>query len=77
VSIASSQGGAGVAVRVSDGQSGVDDAAVSVSFGDGSGAHGRSRYSHRYSRPGVYRVTVRVRDNLGNAGVISELVSAR
>ncbi len=40
--------------------------AVSVSFGDGASAHGRTRFAHRYATPGVYRVIVHVRDKLGN-----------
>jgi hypothetical protein len=50
---------------------------VSVSFGDGAGAHGRARYVHRYARAGVYRVIVHVRDRIGNQGVVRELVSVR
>jgi len=66
-----------VTVRVSDAYSGVDAQAVKVSFGEGSSAHGHTKYRHRYTRAGIYRVVVHVRDNLGNSGVVSELVSIR
>jgi PKD domain len=71
------RGGTEVSVRVSDGQSGLQDAAIRVSFGDGSSAKGRARYRHRYARGGVYGLVVHVRDNLGNSGVVHELVSVR
>ncbi|HXA53250.1 MAG TPA: PKD domain-containing protein, partial [Solirubrobacteraceae bacterium] len=76
VRIAGARGGA-VSVRVSDRYAGVDARAVSVSFGDGHGAGGRTHFVHRYTRAGVYRVTVRVRDKLGNGGVVSRWVSVR
>ncbi len=77
VSIARVAGGAAVSVRVYDRFVGVDSGAVSVSFGDGSSAHGRIRAVHRYARSGVYRVVVRARDKLGNAGLVSRWVSVR
>ncbi len=67
--------GGGVVVRVLDRYSGVDARAVVVSFGDGGSAHGRTRFVHRYARPGVYRVTIQVRDKLGNSGTVREWVS--
>ena len=60
-----------------DAYSGVDAHAVSVSFGDGASAHGHTGFSHRYSHAGVYLVVVRVRDAIGNAGVVSRWVSVR
>jgi PKD domain len=66
-----------VSVRVSDAYSGVDAHAVSVSFGDGSRAGGRTSLRHRYARGGVYQVVVHVRDELGNTGVVRRLVSVR
>ena len=66
-----------ISVRVSDAYSGVDAGATTVSFGDGRSAHGHARLSHRYLRPGIYRVTVHVRDRLGNAGTVRRLVSVR
>lgn len=69
--------GALVSVRVSDRLSGVATHAVRVSFGDGHSAGGRTRLEHRYARAGVYRVVVRVRDKLGNGGVVRQLVSVR
>jgi len=77
VTISRAQGGTAVSVRVKDRYSGLDQHAVSVTFGDGQGAHGRARYVHRYSRPGVYRVTVHVRAKIGNAGVVRAWVSVR
>ncbi len=67
--------GTALSVRVRDRYSGVDAAAVRVDFGDGTSAHGRTRYLHRYARPGVYRIVVDVRDKLGVAGVVRRLVS--
>lgn len=77
VKIALAQGGTAVSVRVRDRYAGVDARAVSVSFGDGAQAHGEARLVHRYARPGVYRVVVRVRDKIGNAGVVRSWVSVR
>jgi PKD domain len=77
VAIKRTQGGYAVSVGIRDAYSGVDTRAVSVSFGDGHHAGGRKRLSHRYSRPGIYQVVVRVRDRLGNSGVVRRLVSVR
>jgi len=77
VNVTRTRGDTAVNVRVLDPYSGVDAGAVSVSFGDGISAHGRTRYSHRYARAGVYRVVVSVRDKLGNAGVVRQWVSVR
>ncbi len=66
-----------VTVGVSDPYSGVAVSAISVSFGDGHSARGRKRFAHVYARPGIYRVTVHVRDRVGNSGVVRELVSVR
>jgi hypothetical protein len=77
VTVKRSQGGAGVSVTVRDPDSGVDKSKVSVTFGDGSSAHGRGRFSHRYGSGGVYLVTVHVRDNIGNSGVVRQFVSVR
>ncbi|HUH80672.1 MAG TPA: PKD domain-containing protein [Solirubrobacteraceae bacterium] len=67
----------GVSVTVSDRYAGVAKPKVSVSFGDGSSARGRVRVHHRYARPGVYLVTVRARDRIGNAGTVRRWVSVR
>jgi hypothetical protein len=75
VSIVAGRRGRVLHVRVSDRYSGVEKGAVSVSFGDGSRARGRERFSHTYARPGVYHVIVYVRDRLGVSGVVSRLVS--
>jgi hypothetical protein len=64
-----------VTVRVADRDSGVDVHAVSVNFGDARSVRGRARATHRYSHSGVYQITVRVRDKLGNAAVVRQVVS--
>jgi hypothetical protein len=69
--------GATVRVRVSDRFSGVATHAVRVSFGDGHSTRGRMRSVHRYAQAGVYRVVVRVRDKLGNSGVVRQLVGVQ
>ncbi len=77
VRIAAGRGGGGVRVRVLDRFSGVAKRDVSVSFGDGAHARGRTIFAHRYSRAGVYRVVVHVGDRIGNQGVVSQWVSAQ
>ncbi len=77
VRIARTASGTAVSVQVRDRYSGIDARAVSVSFGDGHSAGGRTRYLHRYAGVGVYRVVVHVRDKLGNAGLQSQWVSVR
>jgi hypothetical protein len=77
VKIARARSGSVVSVRVLDRYSGVDAHAVIVSFGDGHDAGGRTRYEHRYAHPGVYRVTVEVRDKLGNEGTVRQWVSVQ
>jgi hypothetical protein len=77
VKITRADGGYGVTVRVGDAYAGVDKHAVSVNFGDGSSAHSRKVLNHRYAHAGVYRVVVRVRDKLGNQGIVRQWVSVR
>jgi hypothetical protein len=77
VTIKRRQGDYAVSVSIRDDYSGVDAHAVSVSFGDGHHAGGRTRLSHRYARAGIYQVVVHVRDRLGNSGVVRRLVSVR
>lgn len=77
VNVVRSRNGREVTVRVSDRYSGVDAGATRLSFGDGHSAAGRKVFKHTYAQPGVYTITVAVRDNLGNAGVVRELVSVR
>jgi PKD domain len=77
VNIAGAMHGHGVTVRVSDALSGVDSRSVSVSFGDGQIASGRKLFHHRYARAGVYTITVRARDKIGNAEAVHRLVSVR
>jgi hypothetical protein len=76
VKIVPSRRRSSVSVLVSDHYDGVEGSAVSVSFGDGSSAHGKLRLRHRYARPGVYLLTVRVHDRIGNAGTVRRWVSA-
>lgn len=75
VKITRTQRGLAVSVRIGDAYSGIDIRDVSVSFGDGTGARGHSRFSHRYAHAGVYRVTVRARDKIGNRGAVGQWVS--
>jgi hypothetical protein len=77
VKVTRADGGYGVTVRVSNGESGVDVHAVSISFGDGHTGSGHTVFHHRYSHAGVYTIVVNVRDNLGNHGVVRQLVSVR
>jgi hypothetical protein len=77
VEITRRQGGRAISVRVSDAYSGVNAHKVSVSFGDGHSASAHRRFVHLYAHPGIYQVVVRVRDKLGNAGVVRRLESVR
>ncbi len=69
--------GHAVRVRVSDAGSGVERRSVSVIFGDGTRAHGRSQFVHRYAHAGVYTVVVVARDKIGNRGVARRPVGVR
>ncbi len=77
VTVKRALGGHGVRVRIADAFSGVNKRTVSVSFGDGSSAHGRARYLHRYAHAGTYEVTARVSSKTGNAGVVHKSVTVR
>jgi hypothetical protein len=77
VTIRRALGGSGVSVVVRDRYSGVNVHAVSIAFGDGHRTDGRGRAKHRYAHPGIYQVVVRVRDRLGNGGVVRRVVSVR
>jgi hypothetical protein len=77
VKITHTGGGTVLVVRVIDPYAGVDAHAVTVSFGDGTQARGHVRFTHRYARAGIYQVVVHVRDNVGNEGVVRELVKVR
>ncbi len=66
--------GSSVKVVVSDAYSGIDAQGVSINFGDGARAQDHTHFKHRYAHAGVYLVVVSTRDNLGNAGVVRELV---
>jgi hypothetical protein len=75
--IATARHGRAVVVSVRDRNSGLDLASVRVGFGDGHRASGRRRITHFYAHPGLYVVTVRVRDRVGNDAVLRRLVSVR
>lgn len=77
VSIRRTHGDSAVAIRVSDPDSGVRTGMVSVSFGDGSSAHGHKFFHHRYSHAGRYLIVVHISDRLGNSAVVRSLVSVR
>jgi PKD domain-containing protein len=77
VTIARTQGGRSVRVRLSDPNSGLAVKTIEVSFGDGKRAGGRKSLSHVYAAPGVYRVVVQVSDKLGNKATVRKLVSVR
>jgi hypothetical protein len=71
------QRGRAVRVRVSDSESGVDVAAVRISFGDGHSESRRKLYVHSYAHAGVYLIVAHVRDRLGNSAVVRRWVSVR
>jgi hypothetical protein len=77
VRIATTGAGSAVNIRVSDAYAGVDKHAVTVSFGDGRRATGRARFRHRYAHAGVYLIVIHDRDQIGNTGVLRQLVSIR
>jgi PKD domain len=77
VKVSEAMHGYGVAVRVSDALSGLATQSVSVSFGDGQTASARKLFRHRYAHAGVYTITVRARDKIGNAETVRRLVSVR
>jgi hypothetical protein len=75
VSVTHARAGGEVVVHVKDPFSGVDAHAVAVDFGDGHSARGKRVLRHRYAHAGIYHIVVRVRSNIGNAGVVREAVS--
>ncbi len=77
VRIVRTQHGFAIRVRISDRYAGVDKRALSISFGDGSRAGGRTSATHRYAHAGTYRVIVHVRDRLGNQGTVREWVTVQ
>jgi len=77
VKLARSAHGLALRVRVVDPYAGVDAHAIGITFGDGHSAHGRASFVHRYARPGAYRLTVSVRDKIGNQGVVRQWVIVR
>jgi hypothetical protein len=77
VKVVTTQGDHAVSVRIRDSGAGVAKRAVSVSFGDGAGVHGRTSLRHHYARAGVYTIVARVRDKLGNQATVRRLVSVQ
>lgn len=77
VQVTRTSAGHGVTVRIRDSGSGVDKAAVSVSFGDGHRAGKRALLRHRYANAGIYTIVAHVRDRLGNQTIVRRLVSVR
>ena len=77
VALAAARHGHVVKISVRDGGSGVRARTVSVSFGDGQRASGRTRFTHHYRHPGVYAIVVRAADKLGNRALIRRPVSIR
>jgi hypothetical protein len=75
VKILRARGNHAVTVRVADSGVGVEAAAVSVSFGDGAGARGKTALKHRYAHGGIYTIVAHVRDKLGNQATVRRLVS--
>jgi hypothetical protein len=73
----SSRRGHLLSVRLRDPFSGINNKTVSISFGDGAHARGRSRFAHRYARAGVYAIVVVAADRVGNRDVVRRLVSVR
>jgi hypothetical protein len=70
--------GGRVEVRVYDTASGARAAGTVISFGDGTlPVRNRLRVSHRYVTPGLYRVTVRCADIVGNAATHHLWVAVR
>ncbi len=67
----------GVSVRVSDSASGVDAQATRISFGDGAHSSEHARARHLYRHAGVYTITARVRDNVGNGATVRIRVRAQ
>jgi hypothetical protein len=73
--IARSRRGRAVRIRIADAGSGLLKSSVHVSFGDGHRGAGRARFKHVYSKGGVYHITLRARDRLGNSISIRRRVS--
>ncbi|MGH2880006.1 MAG: hypothetical protein ACRDK4_10430 [Solirubrobacteraceae bacterium] len=70
--------GAGVTVRVIDGQrgqcSGVRRGSVRVQWGDGASGRAKTVLRHGYARAGTYTVTIAAADNVGNKRTIRRRV---
>lgn len=66
-------------VTIADGEqgSGVDPASAQIAWGDGRRSSGSAAASHRYRRPGRYRVSVTARDAAGNVRTTRRPVTVR
>ncbi|MCL2770254.1 MAG: PKD domain-containing protein, partial [Solirubrobacterales bacterium] len=67
----------GVRVTVREKGPGVDAQATRISFGDGRHAAGRANLRHLYRRAGLYTITARVRDEVGNRATVHIRVRVR
>jgi hypothetical protein len=74
VTIVARHGGRVVNIHITD-AGGLKPGSVSVSFGDGQRAGGRTRLTHRYRHPGTYTITVRAGDRTGNLTTVRRPVS--
>jgi hypothetical protein len=66
IAVGVSRGRGLATVRLHDPDSGLSAGSTLVDFGDGSRAHGGSKFHHVYKRPGRYTIAVRARDRAGN-----------
>ena len=66
-----------VIVSVRDAQSGAVAKDTDIAFGDGTHVNGRLTVRHTYARPGRYTIVVRMRDEVGNEGIVHLRVSVR
>jgi hypothetical protein len=67
--------GGRVRVRVFDRGSGAVARTARIAFGDGTDVARRLRATHRYARPGVYRIVIGCADRVGNRAVLVLRVS--
>lgn len=69
------RGATSITVSIVDRFSGVNRHVVSISFGDGQRAGGRTTFRHRYARGGTYTILVHVASNTGNRALVRRQVS--
>jgi hypothetical protein len=77
VTVRSIDGGRGVRVTVHDPASGVLARATRIAFGDGARAERHKTAGHDYAHGGVYTITARVRDRVGNRATVHVRVRVR